>query len=569
MKFRTFDSDFSSNKRILFLLCTLVVLIDSWIWFGFPNYYSEYEAIVSKLFDFNFGSENHPSRFNLYSPVGYFMYEGLWGVLNQFSDEIPWYDVTMWLLFLTSKIAILLGLWMGTSEIYDRKTRNFSVSILSIALFSYVLFNWAIRVQIHTHIAYMVCFSFSFLLIQLAKKRLASSGFLTITYLGFMLGAFLRWEVGLIVIAILSIYLFLFGGVAQIIRHKLLYIMFSLFVGHIVYTYATDESFYRQVEPNGEYAVLYAKSVHAPARASEREKLSYDLLNNWMLDDTAFVNLEFFRTAVVGETVNIQANRLKFKDVVTSIGRKFFLNHDYIWVMILLGFFLLFKPNWRLILFIGSLYVLLSVLDLANLITQRHLNSVMSGSLLLISCTQFPPLLQKNKRLLIAVLSLSVLCQQYSVHVFVNSQKQKESAKTEFANRVMKKLDGSVLYTDAQYATLASNETFNDLHVLDKTVFLSLQQYSYSQFFDQYLKFKVGVGFGNYRSIYEAICAESGHAYLLISERRLNLLKKVLLVEKSAIKFETIIPCEVDCNDGGAFNQVTLQKLSNTLRTEE
>jgi|GEM_PF-2394378 len=554
----------SSERRILLVLCLAVVLADSLTWFGAVNYYSEYEGFLSRLTRFNFGSDDNPRWFDLYSPVSYFMYERIWGVLNALNYEIPWYDITMWLLFILSKWVLVVAFWIGTEEAEKKQGYKIWIRALCIGLLVHIPFHWVIRIQNHTHIAYIVCFSFSVLLVQLSRKATPDSGMVFLSSIGFMLGAFLRWEIGFIVASVLFVFVLAQYGLRTLWKFKVVFAMFGALMGYILINYATDGTFYREIEPNGEYVVLYAKSLSAPIGVSEDVQLRYDMLNNWMLDDTTFMNLDFFKSVVESGRVLIPINETDLVRLIGSVFHRIVLSSHCYGLIILCCLLLFVRMSIGEFLFVILVYALMCILDLVSLLNERHFLNIVSGMLLLLFSSRLKALLQIHLVGLVQILFVASIVQISQAESVTEYYAEKEVLKRNFAKSVTDSLRNEVLYTDAQYDVLVSNQVFECHQLLNSTVFLSLQQYSYSNFFDAYLTERVGVGFGNYRKIYEAICRSDGYAYLLISESRLKVLKRVLLAEGSTLRFETVVACKIGCDESGdPFSRVSLQKLTH------
>jgi hypothetical protein len=518
---------YSRNNLILISSLALVVIA----WLCFPNYYSEYEAICSKLYQLNFGSAVNPQRINTLSPMLFTFYESLWGILYNFKEDIFWYDFTM----LALTLIAVINFFHGFSLQY--KNSQISPFLKHLIYFSllFLIFYWLIRVQHFTHTAYILCFTALYNYLHIVSNNEKHSK-LILPLTGFILGMFLRWDVGVITIFIFSVYIFMNGDFSRWKRFIPLYVLFSINLLYVWFFMFTDKSFYWQIEPDGEYVVLYQGALKLPENATHLDTLKYDMLNSWIVDDSSLISIEYFKNAIA------HAKQNRTFELNTKLLSGYYMLKELVvsrwYVVLLIVFFSLIAmaiKGFKIIGFLAIAFLFIFFIAFKSVLSERHFLSMIIGILLFLI-----PAINKSSRLsiliFISIVSVAIL-KTIDIHARVFHYKKIAIAQAEEIHLFESYLDKGILLSDTQYENFFPRKTFNTSILLKEVIFISLQQLSYADFFKNYIESKCKNGHLNYVNIFNCYANGNSPAYILSSPNRIKIFERILAYYKSPVIF--------------------------------
>lgn len=512
------------------------VLIFSMIWYFLENYYTEYESFISKIFAYNFGDENTQIRFKGFSPLGFILFENIFSLLHNIVNTIYWYDIIMYCLLILSIIQFSIS------------AKFLKLNTVPYFLLSFLLFYWIVRHQNHTHISYLLVFNSLFLISVLINNK-TSKFHLFIGYFGFAFSFFLRWETALIGFLIYSLYFFLYQKKKNTLKLSPIFVIgFTILCG-IFLKFKLSVEFYRQIEPDGEYVILYEKALRLPPYATALDTLKHEMLNNWIVDDTSLISIDYFKEAVAYaksyRDKDYYLNKLKegsnrFQD---HLKKRWYMSLFFLFIGL---YYVYYKRDFKFLFFIFVCYSMIFFLAYNSLLNDRHYYSILNG-LLIISVSSFQIFNNKKVQFYLFISSLLVLME---INTSIELDK---SLHNEYIEKIsfIKSNNKHPVFLDFQYISLFNNRALQRDSLIENAKFLSLSQHSFNLFFIKSIN-NIGCTTPLDKLILlKCLLNKYGKINILISQRRLTILKKILFYKNSKLIFKEINSFE--CKDSENF----------------
>lgn len=527
-----------SHYKYKYITITITnVLIFSMIWYFHENYYTEYESFVSKIFAYNFGDVHSQIRFKGFSPLGFILFENIFAMLYKVNNTIYWYDIVMYCLLIYSIIQF---------SIYAKILK---LNTISYFLVSFLIFYWTVRLQNHTHISYLLLFNSLFLISALIENKSSNFHFF-IGYFGLVVSFFLRWETALIGFLIFSLYFVLYQKKKNVLRLAPIFIIvFAILIG-VFLKFKFSIEFYHQIEPDGEYVVLYEKALRIPKNASSLDSLKIDMLNNWIVDDTSFINIDYFKNAVFYakrfRNKEYHFDKLKLGGVALYeySKKRWYLTLMFLSIAVYTAFS---KKDYRFLLFVSICYSIILFLAYKSLLNDRHYYSILSG-LLISSVSSFKIFNYKKTQFYLFISSLLVIIE---LDTKIEQDKSLQKEYSEKICEIKSYNNKNPVFLDFQYISLFNNRTLQRDYLIENAKFLSISQHSYNKFFVKSIN-KIGCTTPLDKFLLlKCLLNKYGSINLLISQKRLTILKKMLFYKNSKIIFKEIKSFE--CKDSENF----------------
>lgn len=469
---------FTTNRFLAVLMLTGGSALTLCIWFGADNYYIDYEAIYSKLYSINMSCDEQFDAYEHYAPQAYIAYETLWNWLYEHSPKQFWYDYTMACCFL----LISINLYVICRRYLSGSLSVFIQTIVYLALWL-LLLHWTIRLQNITHTAYLLCLSSLAVFIGESHKLSPLSWY---SLFSFLAGSCLRWEVGTISIA--CYYLFLFTDFKKLfyLPYHMPSVIQCIIAGYTWYLFACEPYFYRQIEPDGEYVVLYERALLPPSGANVIDSLRWQMLNQWIVDDTSLISTEVFKQFITAakQQQNVQHYFNLWKHAMNdwwrAIGSKASLLVFILWLVVWHV-----EKKFRIAGMVFTLMVLLllGVVSAKGILTMRHVEGILAGSTLLL-LTNAPPRVYPFLAGLIVCASIRTV----EITKELSKQRNLYDLRLQQAARIGHFATADcMIWTDAHYPELFLNKTMQKHPYQDCIHYLSFQQHSYSDQFRRYI----------------------------------------------------------------------------------
>lgn len=519
------------------------------VWFFLDNYYVAYEAFSSKMYWFNFGTSIEPSRLSCFTPKHYILFEKLFAFLYNFKNEIFWYDIVFLILIFYAYTILFIAL------------KHLNFNFISISTIIFIVFYWVIRFQNFTHVSYLLAFSSCFLSFIILKKQYLSKKIFLACSVGFIISIFLRWETSLVVLIFFLLFSLLnFNAIKQ---RKIFYFFVTTILSIILIiniSMINSKKFYWQIEKQGgEYVILYERAITLSPNATFLDSLKVEMLNNWIIDDSTLIDSEYFKNSVLyaKSSRNIDYYLQKLQYGYNNL-KSYILKRIHLLFVIFFLAFISFKKNKFLLLFLLSVFLIIFYLSYENLLSDRHYFSILNGIFIFLFVNNF-----NNRKLLVINFLLFIVSTliifETNRDLIVNRDKHLKNIQAQ--NKILEYTNDGTLYTDMQYEIISSLKTLSNEHLLNNIVILSLQQFSYSDFFINYHKNLNLESPLNKAKQFESIINKKEKSYLLISESRLKTLTKILSLNDISINFERIL--ELECQNSSLFiDCVSLFKIS-------
>lgn len=508
------------------LVFSVGLLAGAWLWL--PNYYTDYDPFYSKLYAMNLGSAQQPVSINNYSPQAFIAYETLWRFLYGLSNRVFWYDYTM----LAVVLVAGLNYWAGFKRLFGAPGWSGVWVYVAVGL---LVFYWPVRLQNLTLTGYLVCLCALFNRFTPAGGRQQHRASTVLWVVGLLAGALIRWEVGVMAFFIYATWQLTQTGVnrwVQLLAPLCLVVAVALYANAV---FALEKDFYRQIEPDGEYVVLYQKAVQPPAQAGAFDSLRYHLLNVWMLDDTNFITLPFFKQAIVAAKATQQwptpAQRYKLWIRLKAVAAQTrFL--PLFCLLVLVFARRVYRPA-GLVCFAAIMGAYMGLLVYNGLFTERHFYPLWWA--LVLALLPAVKLLPAAGR--VGLTGAAALVLVITVNSLVAGQLQRQQQYVAVESTVQAMASGGLVAADAQYMDLVPARTLTPYSLLLRTTFVSLQQHSYLPVFARHITNLCGHGPYHYGHLYECLARQQQGAFLIISDRRMQVLKQVLVHYNSPVQF--------------------------------
>ncbi len=492
----------------------IVYLLIVFFWFYTHNYYVEYEAFFSKIYLYNFGSSSEPLRFEGFSPLGFIFFEKLLGTLYNHRENLFWYDYLMFSLLSLAYFQLI--------RVFKAINFNYISQFLSI----FIIFFWLIKLQNHTHISYLLSFCSLWLVFVSSQGASSNLRDLVLGNVGFLLSLFLRWETAFIAFIIFISFAIIFKN--EIKWKKVLPTIFISIttVILIIWIFRSSKEFYRQIEPDGEYVVLYEKALRLPPNATALDTLKYEMLNNWIVDDTTLISIDYFKEAVA------YAKSFRDKDYYLNKlkeGWSRFQEHlKKRWYMSLFFFFLAlylvyYQNDYRFLFFLLIVYCLIFFIAYKSLLTERHYFSILGGIFLF----SFIKTGYLHPKVMVLVLLIISTLLSVEINKNIHAEKNKHEKYVQNATKILNNIGENTLYLDFQYIDLFNNNALKKDILIDKIKFTSLSQHSYNEIFVKHIRLMGCNTPLDKIDFFSCIIKKKGYIYLIINNQRLEIMNKI------------------------------------------
>jgi hypothetical protein len=355
----------------------------------------------------------------------------------------------------------------------------------------FIIFYWIVRLQNITHFTYLICFT-SFA--NLTNSNTVNFKTILFYAASFLLGMLLRWEVGVISFLISMAFFILYTPKNQWIKSVPIAIVVVLVSVYALFSFLRGKEFHNQIEPDGEYIVLYQKALRLPPHATALDSLKYEMLNNWIVDDTSLISIDYFKEAVA------YAKSFKDRDYYLTklkngwglflihLKKRWYLSLFFVIVSLFLAYF---KKDFRFLIFLLFVYGIIIFIAYESLLTERHYFSILGG-VFLFSLLNLK--LYKVKSVFILVPMMLISAKLFSetnnnLYVLRKIQYNHEI----FHSKLEQIMSNNLLFVDAQYLILFNVKTLKNTSFQNDYVIISFQQHSSSGFFQNMIKDKLDI----------------------------------------------------------------------------
>lgn len=501
------------HLHIILLLCGIMFIAAIWIFAD--NYYADYETIYSKLYTINVSPNNNFDAYDQYAPQAYIFYEWLWNLFYKWKPDVFWYDYTM-------LICFILAFMNACFACYRKFADSGFIGIVAFAVWSVFFLLWAIRMQNITHTAYLLCLS-SLAGYYVSKKNL--SVLPVFHLLSFIAGACIRWEVGAISTGIYLLFFIIISDKKHLLqwRYYIPLLIFCFIAIHVGYKFFGESHFYRQVEPDGEYIVLYERALRLPDDADATDSLQYALLTQWIVDDTTIVAPQIFekyiRLAEASRGLSYYLNRV---GLAFDAWKRLLVDHIVLFLPLIIipALYRSKKAMLKMLLFIAAILLLCYLMALKSVLTGRHVEGILTGISILLLC--YSDLRPYAFFVLIIVVTGIRLAE---INNKVKSQRLIYEKRLKQADIIRQFTRNCTIWTDAHYPELFLNKTLTVQPNQQCIRYLSFQQHSYSERFRKYISKHFGTA--QRYDVYFTRLAEEG-AYVIISRSRAAAIEQLL-----------------------------------------
>jgi hypothetical protein len=327
--------------------------------------------------------------------------------------------------------------------------------------------------------------------------------------------------------------------------------------------FKTNYAFYRQIEPDGEYVVLYEKALRLPPDATALDTLKYEMLNNWIVDDTTLISIDYFKEAIAyGKSFrdkDYYQNKLKegwnrFQD---HLKKRWYMSLFFLFMGLYLFYY---KRDYRFLFFLLIVYGLIFFIAYKSLLTERHYFSILGGVFIL------SLLIVKKSKINSTYIILATLFIFIGVFLETNNsvkmmEKQQVVNET-YHFKIEKVLSKNKVFVDAQYPVLFNLKTLKNTSFQNEYVVISFQQHSSSNFFQSMIKEKLNITEYNICSMFAKI-SKVDKAVVLMSYRRKKTFQKIFNHCQLGVYFEEYKKLSNDLDTVNTFGTPVFWKLND------